>query len=147
MFPLRLFNIMPGLPIQFDIEPLGLIFALIASGLWIVTHVYAMGYMRGNDEVHHTRFFACFSLAIFASIGIAFAGNLITLFLFYEVLTLGTYPLVAHKGTPEALKRGENLSIDPDEHVYSILAARHHLDLGNCRNIGFSVGGHSRRKY
>ncbi len=102
--PVRLFNILPGLPIQFDIEPLGLVFALIASGLWIVTHVYAVGYMRGNDEVDHTRFFACFSLAIFASIGIAFAGNLITLFLFYEILTLGTYPLVAHKGTPEALR-------------------------------------------
>ena len=95
----------PGLSLAFAFEPLGILFALVASGLWIVTHVYGVGYMRGNDEKKHGRFFACFAFAIFAAIGIAFSANLLTLFLFYELLTVSTYPLVAHKETEDA-KRG-----------------------------------------
>ncbi len=102
---LHIFSVMPGLDIAFHIEPLGLLFALVASGLWIVTHIYAIGYMRGNKEKNHTRFFACFSFAIAATLGIAFSANMFSLFIFYEVLTLSTYPLVAHKGTRDA-KRG-----------------------------------------
>ena len=98
-------DIMPGLALSFAIEPLGMIFALIASGLWILTSVYGIGYMRGAEEKHQTRFFACFSIAIFAALGIAFAENMFTLFIFYEVLSISTYPLVAHKGNEEA-KRG-----------------------------------------
>jgi len=100
-----LFEILPGLPLAFNVEPLGLSFALLASGLWVLTHLYAIGYMRGNHEDNHPRFFASFSLAIAAVMGVAFASNMLTLFLFYEVLTVSTYPLVAHKGTEEA-KRG-----------------------------------------
>ncbi|MDG2298588.1 MAG: proton-conducting transporter membrane subunit, partial [Planktomarina sp.] len=99
-----LVEIMPGLSLAFNVEPLGLMFAILASGLWIVTHIYGIGYMRGNNEENHARFFACFSFAIFAVMGIAFAANMFTLFLFYEVLTLSTYPLVAHKGTLAAVK-------------------------------------------
>jgi len=99
-----LFDVFPGLPIAFSVEPLGLLFAIVASGLWIVTHIYGVGYMRGNNETHHARFFASFSLAITAALGIAFAANLLTLFLFYEMLTVSTFPLVAHKGTPEAIR-------------------------------------------
>ena len=102
--PLVLFEVLPGPDLAFNVEPLGLMFALLASGLWIVTHIYAIGYMRTNKEKHHARFFACFSFAIFSVMGIAFAANMFTLFLFYEALTLSTYPLVAHKGTPEAIK-------------------------------------------
>ena len=102
--PLVLFEVLPGLDLAFNVEPLGLMFALLASGLWIVTHIYAIGYMRTNKENNHARFFACFSFAIFSVMGIAFAANMFTLFLFYEALTLSTYPLVAHKGTPEAIK-------------------------------------------
>ena len=100
--PLVLFSVMPGLDLAFNVEPLGLLFALIASGLWIVTHLYGVGYMRGNNEAHHARFFCFFSIAIATTMGIAFAANMFTLFLFYEALTLSTFPLVAHKGTPEA---------------------------------------------
>ena len=100
--PLVLFSVMPGLDLAFNVEPLGLLFALIASGLWIVTHLYGVGYMRGNNESHHARFFCFFSIAIATTMGIAFAANMFTLFLFYEALTLSTFPLVAHKGTPEA---------------------------------------------
>ncbi len=101
--PLVLFEVFPGLDIAFNVEPLGLMFAIIASGLWILTHIYGVGYMRGNNEDNHTRFFASFALAIAAVMGLAFSANMFTLFLFYEMLTLSTYPLVAHKGTPEAI--------------------------------------------
>lgn len=99
---LFLFEVMPGLPINFVLEPLGLVFALLASGLWIAISIYAVGYMRANAEEHQTRFAMFFTLAIAATLGIAFSGTLFTLFIYYEMLTLSTYPLVAHKGTPEA---------------------------------------------
>ena len=95
-----------GLPIAFAVEPLGMIFALIASGLWIANSLYSIGYMRRNNEAHQTRFYVCFALAIAAALGIAFSANLLTLFLFYEVLTLVTYPLVTHAGTEPARKGG-----------------------------------------
>ncbi len=101
-----LIEMFPGLPIKFVVEPLGMLFALIASGLWIVTSLYAIGYMRGNNEQNQTRFYICFAIAISATIGVAFSGNLLTLFIFYEVLTVSTYPLVTHSGKPEALKSG-----------------------------------------
>jgi multicomponent Na+:H+ antiporter subunit D len=97
---------LPGLPIAFRVEPLGMLFALVASGLWIVNSLYSIGYMRGNAEGHQTRFYVCFALAIAAALGIAFAANLWTLFLFYEALTLVTYPLVTHAGTEAARKGG-----------------------------------------
>ncbi len=99
---LTVLNLLPNLPIAFTVEPLGLVFALVASGLWIVTSVYSIGYMRGNDEANQTRFYVCFAIALASAVGIAFAGNMLTLFLFYEILTISTYPLVAHKETPEA---------------------------------------------
>ena len=102
-----LIQIFPGgAGINFLIEPLGLIFALVASLLWIVNSIYSIGYMRGNNEKHQTRFYIFFALAIFFTIGIAFAGDLLTLFIFYEGLTLSTYPLVTHKGGDKAVKAG-----------------------------------------
>ncbi|MEM7052954.1 MAG: monovalent cation/H+ antiporter subunit D family protein [Pseudomonadota bacterium] len=95
----------PGLQIAFSLEPLGLVFALLASGLWIVTSVYAIGYMRGNNEPYQTSFFAFFAIAICGAMGVAMAGNLLTLFIFYEVLTLSTWPLVTHNRN-EAAKKG-----------------------------------------
>ncbi len=97
-----LITFQPGLSLALNVEPLGMVFALVASSLWIVTHIYGIGYMRGNNEKNHGRFFACFAFAIFATMGIAFSANLLTLFLFYELLTISTYPLVAHKETEEA---------------------------------------------
>ena len=105
---LSLFEVLPGLAIAFKVEPLGMLFALVASGLWIPTSIYAFGYMRGHQERHQTRFFVCFSIAIFAAIGIAFARNLLTLFLFYEVLTFSTYPLVTHEGSEKAVRAGRS---------------------------------------
>ena len=97
-------QVMPGLTIAFKVEPLGMLFAALASGLWIINSVYSLGYMRGNKEQNQTRFYTCFALALSATMGVAFAGNLFTLFLFYELLTLSTYPLVAHKGDPATVR-------------------------------------------
>ena len=95
----------PGISIAFKIEPLGMLFALVAGLLWIVTSIYSIGYVRAANEKHQTRFFTAFAIAISCAMGVAFAENLFTLFLFYELLTLSTYPLVTHSGTAEA-KRG-----------------------------------------
>ena len=95
----------PGLALRFEIEPLGMLFALVASVLWLITSIYAIGYMRGHHEHHQTRFYTLFAIAIGSTLGAAFSGNLLSLFLFYEILTVSTYPLVAHSGTDEA-RRG-----------------------------------------
>lgn len=96
----------PGISLQLRADAFGLYFALLASGLWIATSVYSIGYMRGLKEHAQTRYFFCFALALSSTIGVAFSANLLTLFLFYEILTISTYPLVAHKETPEALAAG-----------------------------------------
>lgn len=101
-----LFELAPGLPFQLTADPLGVMFAVIASGLWIFTSFYAIGYMRGNKEAKQTRFFASFALCLSSTIGVAFAGNLFTFIFFYEILTLSTYPLVVHKETPAAIQAG-----------------------------------------
>jgi multicomponent Na+:H+ antiporter subunit D len=95
-----------GLPIMLNVEPLGMTFGLVASFLWIVNSIYSIGYMRGNEEKHQTRFYVCFAVALGSTMGIAFAGNLFTLFVFYEMLTLSTYPLVVHKGNAVARAGG-----------------------------------------
>lgn len=97
---------LPGLPIALSLEPLGILFALIAAFLWIVTSIYAIGYMRGHHEKNQTRFFAAFAVAIASTMGVAFADNMFTLFLFYEALTISTYPLVTHAGTEKAKQGG-----------------------------------------
>jgi len=94
------------LDIKLVLEPLGAVFAGIASSLWIVNSLFTMGYMRGNNEKNQTRFYTCVAIAIAAAMGIAAAGNLITLFVFYEVLTISTIPLVTHKGDAAARKGG-----------------------------------------
>lgn len=100
-----LIEIVPGFAIAFKLEALGMLFALVAAGLWFVTIIYAIGYMRAHHEENQTRFYACFAIAIASVLAVAYSANLFTLFVFYEVLTLSTYPLVTHAGTPEA-KRG-----------------------------------------
>lgn len=101
-----LLEILPGLSLAFKLEPLGMLFAAVAAFLWPINSLYSIGYMRGNHEKHQTRFYFFFAVAITAALGIAFAGNLLTLFIFYEVLTLSTFPLVAHKGTEKSMQAG-----------------------------------------
>ncbi len=97
-------QISESLSISFSIEWLGMLFAVVASFLWIITTLFAVGYMRGNNEKHQGCFFAFFALSIAAVMGIALSANLLTLFLFYEILTLATVPLVAHHGDDNARK-------------------------------------------
>ena len=97
-------EVLPSISIAFAIEPLGMLFAALASGLWVVNSVYSIGYMRGNNEANQTRFYVMFAVSLAATIGIAFAANLFTLFLFYEILTLSTYPLVSHKGDESTVR-------------------------------------------
>jgi multicomponent Na+:H+ antiporter subunit D len=97
-----LFRILPGIELAFRVDAFGLLFASGASLLWILTSFYSVGYMRSLQEHAQTRYFSCFAAALSATIGVAFSANLFTLFLFYEALTLVTYPLVGHKQTAEA---------------------------------------------
>jgi multicomponent Na+:H+ antiporter subunit D len=103
---LHIVEVLPGLDLAFEVEPLGMVFAMVASGLWIVTTLYSIGYMRGHHEQNQTRFYICFALAISGAVGVAFAANVFTLFVFYEAITLSTYPLVTHHGTEAAKKAG-----------------------------------------
>ena len=97
-----LFQVLPGVALAFRVDAFGLLFASGASLLWILTSFYSVGYMRSLKEHAQTRYFSCFALALTATIGVAFSANLFTLFVFYEALTLVTYPLVGHKETAEA---------------------------------------------
>ena len=106
-----LFTILPGIEIGFRVDAFGLLFAMGASILWIATSFYSIGYMRSTNEHSQTRYFACFAVSLSATIGVAFSANLFTMFLFYEILTIITYPLVAHKGTPEAKAGGRKYAI------------------------------------
>ena len=97
-----LFHLLPGIDIKFKVDTFSILFALGASFLWILTSFYSIGYMRTLNEHAQTRYFACFAIALSTTMGVAFSANLFTMFLFYEGLTLITYPLVGHKDTPEA---------------------------------------------
>ena len=104
----RLFvaQIAEGLAIEFAVTPLGAIFGLVASGLWILAALYSVGYMRGNHEKHQTRFAAFYAVAVHAAMAVAWSGNLLVLFIFYEILTFSTYPLVTHKESAVARNAG-----------------------------------------
>jgi multicomponent Na+:H+ antiporter subunit D len=101
------FTLLPGLSISLRADALSMIFALTASFLWIVAVFYSAGYMRSLDEHAQTRFNVCFALAIFGAIGCAFSDNLLTLYLFYEIVSICTYPLVAHHQDREGYAGGK----------------------------------------
>ena len=103
---LELLQIAEGISISFVVTPLGAIFGLVASVLWIFAAIYSVGYMRGNKEKNQTRFYIFYAMAVHAALCIAYAGDLLTLFIFYEVLTFSTYPLVTHKQNEMAQKAG-----------------------------------------
>ncbi len=100
------FPILADYSLKLSVEPMGVTFALLASFLWIITTIYSIGYMRGHHEENQTRFYTCFAIAISAVMAAAYADNLVTLFVAYEVLTLSTYPLVTHAGNADAKKGG-----------------------------------------
>jgi multicomponent Na+:H+ antiporter subunit D len=101
-----LVEVLPGLSIAFRVDAFGMLFALVASFLWIITSVYSIGYMRGLDEHAQTRYFCFFAISLSAAVGVAFSANLLTMYLFYEMLSLATYPLVTHHQDQEARTSG-----------------------------------------
>jgi multicomponent Na+:H+ antiporter subunit D len=99
-------HVLPGASLAFSVDGPGLLFALVASLLWIVTSVYSVGYMRGLSEHAQTRYFAFFAVSVSAALGVALSANLFTLYLFYELLSLATYPLVTHHQDAESRSSG-----------------------------------------
>lgn len=99
-------EVIPGVPIALRVDAMGMFFALVASILWLFTSIYSIGYMRTLKEHAQTRYYASFAVAISATLGVAFSANLLTLYLFYEILSLSTYPLVTHEQNAEARKSG-----------------------------------------
>jgi hypothetical protein len=96
----------PGVDVVLRVDAAGMVFAATAAALWILASSYSIGYVNGADEHHRTRFFATFAVCVSTTVGLAFAGNLFTFFVFYELLTLATYPLVVHKQTPRRSRPG-----------------------------------------
>ncbi len=96
----------PFLSIRFTIDAFGMLFALVASFLWIVTSAYSIGYMRTLKEHSQTRYYSFFALSLFATLGVSFSGNFLTMYLFYEMLSFATYPLVTHHQDKEARTSG-----------------------------------------
>ncbi|MEA5407778.1 proton-conducting transporter membrane subunit [Haloarculaceae archaeon H-GB2-1] len=99
-------HVVTGVPFALRIDAFGALFALLAAVLWLVASVYSVGYVRELDERHQTRYFAAFAASIATTMGVALAANLLTLFVFYELLTLATYPLVTHYETATARRSG-----------------------------------------
>ena len=123
-------EMLPNLPIAFKVDAFGILFAITSSFLWIFVSSYSIGYMRSLNEHAQTRYFFCFAIALSSAVGIAFSANLVTLFLFYELLTISTYPLVAHIETPEAISAGRKyltyLMIAGVSLLFSILVVYHY---------------------
>ncbi|NJB67115.1 multicomponent Na+:H+ antiporter subunit D [Desulfobaculum xiamenense] len=105
-FTYTMFEVIPGVPLAFKVDAFGLLFAIVSSSLWILTSIYSIGYMRAEHEHSQTRYFAFFALALSSTIGVAFSANLLTMYMFYEILSLSTYPLVTHHQDREARASG-----------------------------------------
>jgi multicomponent Na+:H+ antiporter subunit D len=105
-FEFTIAEVIPGVPLALRVDAMGMFFALVASILWFFTSLYSIGYMRTLKEHAQTRYFASFAVAISATLGVAFSANLLTLYLFYEMLSLSTYPLVTHEQNAESRKSG-----------------------------------------
>ena len=97
-------TVLPGLELVLHADALAMLFVTLSAALWFLTTLYAIGYLEG--ALHRSRFFGFFSLCVTATVGVAMAGNLFTFFVFYELLTLSTYPLVVHRGDRAALRAG-----------------------------------------
>ena len=133
-------QVLPGLAIHLFADALGLLFACIASGLWIITTVYNIGYMRGRGEHGQTRYYACFAITIGAVMGVALSTNLFSLFVFYEILAIAAYPLVVHTETREAMAAGQKYLIYTQGGGVAILAGMMTL-LGMGSSLDFVAGG------
>lgn len=138
---LRLFEILPGIDFAFRADALGMVFATVSSLLWVVAAIYSIGYMRHLKEHAQTRFFACFATSIAAAIGGAFAANLFTLVIFYEVLSLVTYPLVYHHEDEEGWTGSRKYLVYLMGASKSLLLAALALTYQIAGSLDFAAGG------
>ena len=104
IYAISLIEFLPGVAVKFRADSLGLLFALVASSMWVIVNIYTIGYMEHEHNKH--RFFTFFALALFSALGIALSENLVNFFLFFELLSISTYPLIIHEGTEDAMKAG-----------------------------------------
>jgi multicomponent Na+:H+ antiporter subunit D len=135
-----LIDIAPGLKLSLAADPFGVFFAIVASGLWILTSFYSIGYVRGLSEHKQTRYFASFAICLSATIGIAFSANLFTFLIFYEILTIATYPLVIHKETPKAISAGRKYLVYTLSAGLSLIAATA-ITQSVAHTLDFKAGG------
>ena len=138
---LRLFEILPGIDFAFRVDALGMVFATVSSLLWIVAAIYSIGYMRHLNEHAQTRFFACFATSLAAAVGGAFAANLFTLVIFYEVLSLVTYPLVYHHEDDEGWTGSRKYLVYLMGASKSVLLAALALTYHLAGSLDFVAGG------
>ncbi|EJJ28194.1 monovalent cation/H+ antiporter subunit D family protein [Rhizobium sp. CF142] len=138
---LRLFEILPGIDFAFRVDALGMVFATVSSLLWIVAAIYSIGYMRHLNEHAQTRFFACFACSLAAAAGGAFAANLFTLVIFYEVLSLVTYPLVYHHEDEEGWRGSRKYLVYLMGASKSALLAALALTYHIAGSLDFAPGG------
>ncbi len=137
---MRLVEIAPGIELALRVDPAGLLFALSASFLWILTSFYAIGYMRGGGEHRQTRFFAMLATCLSATIGLCFSGNLLTFVVFYEILSVATYPLVTHVGSEKSYRIGRQYLVYAITAGLSLVAGTA-LIYGAAGSLDFVPGG------
>ena len=106
LYEFEVMELLPNVGLAFKVDALGLLFALVSVSLWIPTTFFSMGLLRPLKQHAQTRFFFFFAIAISSAVGVAFSANLLTLFIFYEALSLSTYPLVTHNQDDDAIKGG-----------------------------------------
>ncbi|MDR0355814.1 MAG: monovalent cation/H+ antiporter subunit D family protein [Deltaproteobacteria bacterium] len=145
----ELFRILPGITVAFAVDGLGIIFAFIAPFLWVFATSYNIGYMRSLKEHAQTRYYFCFAIAIFGAVGVALAANVFTLYLFYEIISVFTYPLVAHHQDEEGfygakkymvyLMGTSKLFLLPAMVLTYVLAGTLEFPLGDVKNGLFSA--------
>ena len=102
----HIWQIFTNVPLLLRVDGPGLLFACVASLLWIATSAYAIGYMRGLHEHAQTRFYSYFAISLSATMGVAFSANLLTIYFFYEMLSVSTFPLVTHMQDKDARTGG-----------------------------------------
>lgn len=135
------FTLFPGVSVKFRLDGMGLLFAGTSSFLWILAAFYCVGYMRGLNEHAQTRFYVCYAISVGGAMGAAFAGNLFTLYLFYEIVSIATYPLVMHHQDEEGYEGGKKYI------VYLFFTSKAFLLTGmvllyiQCHTLDFDASG------
>ena len=137
-FDIILFEIAGGISLELKVDGAGMVFGCVASGLWILTSVYSIGYMRGHKEKNQTGYFAAFAMCLSGAIGICFAANLLTFFIFYEILTVATYPLVVHYRDKKRQIIGQEV-LDLYSQQRTAVPGRHRVFVRIVWHLGFSA--------